>query len=74
MLQGVDIDMRLGAPLGRAADSQPDDTRGIVPRSPALWQRSLERLRSWRPAPRSPSSGSVGASCTGSASAVGPGR
>jgi esterase/lipase/1-acyl-sn-glycerol-3-phosphate acyltransferase len=54
LLQGVDIDMRLGAPLGRAADSQPDDTRGIVPRSPALWQRSLERLRSWRPAPRAP--------------------
>jgi len=54
LLKGVDIDMRLGMPLSRAADSQPDDTSGIVPWSPALWQRGLERLRSWRPAPRAP--------------------
>jgi len=54
LLQGVDIDMRLGAPLGRAAHCQPDAPRGIVPRSPALWQRSLERLRSWCPAPHAP--------------------
>jgi 1-acyl-sn-glycerol-3-phosphate acyltransferase len=54
LLQGVDIDMRLGAPLGRAADSQPDNTRGIVPWLPALWHQRIERLRSWCPAPRVP--------------------
>jgi len=54
LLKGVDMDLRLGAPLGRAADRQPDDTRSIVPWSPALWQRRLARLRSWRPAPRAP--------------------
>src|SRR5712691_151055 len=54
LLQGIDIDMRLGAPLGRAADRQPDDTRRLVPWSPALWQRRLARLRSWRPSPRAP--------------------
>ena len=52
LLNGVDMDMRLGAPLGCAADRQPDDPGGIVPESLAFWQRGLERLRSWRPAPR----------------------
>jgi esterase/lipase/1-acyl-sn-glycerol-3-phosphate acyltransferase len=54
LLNGVDMDMRLGAPLGCAAASQPEDTRSIVPWPMALWQRSIERLRSWRPVPRAP--------------------
>ena len=52
LLHGVDMDMRLGAPLGGAADRQPDAPGGIVPESLAFWHRGLERLRSWRPAPR----------------------
>ena len=54
LLNGVDLDMRLGAPLGTAADSQPADARSLVPWSPALWQRCLARLRSWCAAPRTP--------------------
>jgi esterase/lipase/1-acyl-sn-glycerol-3-phosphate acyltransferase len=54
LLQGVDMDIRLGASLGRAADRQPDDTRSLVPWASTLWQRGLERLRFWRLAPRAP--------------------
>src|SRR6266571_4016368 len=54
LLKGVDMDLRLGAPLGRAVDRPPADTRRLAPWSPALWQRRLARLRSWRPAPRAP--------------------
>jgi esterase/lipase/1-acyl-sn-glycerol-3-phosphate acyltransferase len=52
LLNGVDMDMRLGAPLGYAADRQPDAPRRSGPASRAFWQRGIERWRAWRPAPR----------------------
>jgi esterase/lipase/1-acyl-sn-glycerol-3-phosphate acyltransferase len=53
LLKGVDIDMRLGAPLVIEAGKPPYDAGRKVPWPPSPWQQRLERLHSRRPGRRS---------------------